>query len=136
MLAAHTEIEKLYPVDWPTRVRVALGVARALAYIHHCCEPRIVHRDVSASNVLLDENFEPRLADFGLAKLLFFDDTHVTVTVAGTFGYVSPGMVLSIVLLITSYRPLYLPTLTSWQLNIMVKGYLIWGMNIMKYSTI
>ena len=86
-------------MDWPTRVRVALGVARALAYIHHCCEPRIVHRDVSSTNVLLDENFEPRLSDFGLAKLLFFDDTHVTVTVAGTFGYVSPGMALSITLL-------------------------------------
>ncbi|KAG0625730.1 hypothetical protein M758_2G076700 [Ceratodon purpureus] len=90
LLHPHTEIEKLYPVDWPTRVRVALGVARALAYIHHSCEPRIVHRDISANNVLLDENFEPRLSDFGLAKLLNSNDTHATVTVAGTFGYVSP----------------------------------------------
>ena len=81
-------------MDWPTRARIALGVARALAYIHHCCEPRIVHRDVSATNVLLDEDFEPRLSDFGLARLLDNNDTHVTVTVAGTFGYVSPGMAL------------------------------------------
>ena len=94
LLAAHTEVEKLYPVDWPTRVRIALGVSRAIAYIHHCCEPRIVHRDISANNVLLDENFEPRLSDFGLAKLIDENDTHATVTVAGTFGYVSPGMAL------------------------------------------
>lgn len=78
-------------MDWHTRVNVALGVARALGYIHHCCEPRIVHRDVSATNVLLDENFEPRLSDFGLAKLMDYGVSHVTVTVAGTFGYVSPG---------------------------------------------
>lgn len=50
-----------------------------------------MHRDVSATNVLLDENFEPRLSDFGLARLMDYGVSHVTVTVAGTFGYVSPG---------------------------------------------
>lgn len=90
LLHPRIETEKQNPVDWQTRVNVALGVARALAYIHHCCEPRIIHRDVSATNVLLDENFEPRLSDFGLAKLMDYGDTHITVTVAGTFGYVAP----------------------------------------------
>jgi serine/threonine protein kinase len=77
-------------VDWPIRYRVALGVARGLAYLHHGCDPRIVHGDVSATNILLDTDFEPYLSDFGLAKLVSANETHVTVTVGGTFGYVAP----------------------------------------------
>jgi serine/threonine protein kinase len=77
-------------VDWPIRYRVALGVARGLAYLHHGCVPRIIHGDVSASNILLDTEFEPYLSDFGLAKLATGNDTHVSATVGGTLGYVAP----------------------------------------------
>lgn len=89
--AASTDQEQKNPVEWATGVRIALGIARALAYIHHSCKPQIVHRDISATNVLLDENLVPHLSDFGMAKLMENGDTDVTGTVAGTFGYISPG---------------------------------------------
>lgn len=81
----------MIPVDWAIRVKIARGVARALAYLHFGCSPRIIHRDVSSSNVLLDDNYDPYLSDFGLAKLMSNNETHVTVTVGGTFGYMAPG---------------------------------------------
>ncbi|KAG0618180.1 hypothetical protein M758_4G044200 [Ceratodon purpureus] len=84
------KMEKDFVVDWPIRYRIALGVARGLAYLHHGCAPRIIHGDVSSSNILLDTEFEPYLSDFGLAKLVTANDTHVSVTVGGTLGYVAP----------------------------------------------
>jgi len=81
----------MIPVDWSTRIKIAFGTARALAYLHHGCRPRIVHRDVSSTNILLAENFEARLSDFGLARLLENNDTHVSVTIGGTYGYIAPG---------------------------------------------
>ncbi|OAY55823.1 somatic embryogenesis receptor kinase 1 isoform X2 [Manihot esculenta] len=77
-------------LDWPTRKRIALGSARGLVYLHDQCDPKIVHRDVKAANILLDENFEAVVGDFGLAKLLHYNDTHITTEVCGTIGHIAP----------------------------------------------
>lgn len=90
-LPARTGEKKKIPADWATRMKIAIGTARALAYLHHGCRPRIVHRDVSSTNILLGENLERHLSDFGLARLLENDATHVSVTIGGTYGYIAPG---------------------------------------------
>jgi serine/threonine protein kinase len=85
------ESTELKVVNWVIRYRVAIGVARGLAYLHHGCDPSIIHGDISSTNILLDHHFEPHISDFGLAKLLDSSDTHITATVGGTFGYIAPG---------------------------------------------
>lgn len=81
-------------LDWSTRVRIVRGVAHALAYLHHDCSPPIVHRDVSINNILLESGFEPRLSDFGTAKLLSSDSSNWT-TVAGSYGYMAPELAMT-----------------------------------------
>ncbi|CAL1352692.1 unnamed protein product [Linum trigynum] len=78
------------PLNWPIRRRIALGSARGLAYLHDHCDPKIIHRDVKAANILLDEEFEAVVGDFGLAKLMDYKDTHVTTAVRGTIGHIAP----------------------------------------------
>ncbi|KAL6587563.1 LRR receptor-like serine/threonine-protein kinase rpk2 [Orobanche minor] len=77
-------------VDWSVLHKIALDIARALAYLHEHCVPRVLHRDVKPSNILLDEAYNAYLSDFGLARLLGTSETHATTGVAGTFGYVAP----------------------------------------------
>ncbi|WJZ91623.1 hypothetical protein VitviT2T_010680 [Vitis vinifera] len=85
------EVKPGEPVlDWPTRKRVALGTARGLEYLHEHCNPKIIHRDVKAANVLLDEDFEAVVGDFGLAKLVDVRITSVTTQVRGTMGHIAP----------------------------------------------
>ncbi|PPS02830.1 hypothetical protein GOBAR_AA17831 [Gossypium barbadense] len=78
--------ESQAPLDWAIRKRIALGAARGLSYLHDHCDPKIIHRDVKAANILLDEEFEAVVGDFGLAKLMDYKDTHVTTAVRGTIG--------------------------------------------------
>ncbi|KAL3629447.1 hypothetical protein CASFOL_026669 [Castilleja foliolosa] len=77
-------------VDWRVLHKIALDIANALAYLHDHCVPRVLHRDVKPSNILLDEDHNAYLSDFGLARLLGTSETHATTGVAGTFGYVAP----------------------------------------------
>ena len=77
-------------LDWPLRKRIALGAARGLAYLHDHCDPKIIHRDVKAANILLNEKFEAFLGNFGLAKLMNSEDTHVTTSIVGTIGHIAP----------------------------------------------
>ncbi|XP_074572579.1 putative LRR receptor-like serine/threonine-protein kinase At1g56140 [Curcuma longa] len=81
-------------LDWPKRFNILLGVAKGLAYLHEESSVRIVHRDVKASNILLDADLNPKISDFGLAKL--YDDkmSHISTNVAGTFGYLAPEYAL------------------------------------------
>ncbi|XP_074307853.1 uncharacterized protein LOC141642810 [Silene latifolia] len=76
-------------VDWVSRYNIAVGVAQGLAYLHHDCHPSVIHRDVKSNNILLDENFEARIADFGLAKMMLNKDKTVSM-VAGSYGYIAP----------------------------------------------
>ncbi|XP_022763758.1 BRASSINOSTEROID INSENSITIVE 1-associated receptor kinase 1-like isoform X2 [Durio zibethinus] len=82
--------ESQSPLDWAIRKRIAVGAARGLAYLHDHCDPKIIHCDVKAAKILLDEEFEAVVRDFGLAKLMDYKDTHVTTAVRGTIGHIAP----------------------------------------------
>ena len=71
-------------LDWPTRRRICLSIARGLAYLHEETRLKIVHRDIKATNVLLDKDLNVKISDFGLARLSEEDATHISTRIAGT----------------------------------------------------
>ncbi|KAH7864897.1 hypothetical protein Vadar_022040 [Vaccinium darrowii] len=87
LLAPNRRTAKL---DWDRRSAICLGTARGLAYLHEELVPHIVHRDIKASNILLDKDFKPKIGDFGLAKLFPDNITHISTKIAGTTGYLAP----------------------------------------------
>ncbi|XP_052164250.1 cold-responsive protein kinase 1-like [Oryza glaberrima] len=80
--------------NWRARVKITVGVARGLAFLHEEVRPHIIHRDIKASNILLDKDITPKISDFGLARLLPPNATHVSTRVAGTIGYLAPEYAL------------------------------------------
>ncbi|KEH38577.1 LRR receptor-like kinase [Medicago truncatula] len=77
-------------LDWSTRKKICVGIARGLAYLHEESRLKVVHRDIKATNVLLDANLDPKISDFGLAKLDEEENTHISTRIAGTYGYMAP----------------------------------------------
>ncbi|KAL3497376.1 hypothetical protein ACH5RR_040108 [Cinchona calisaya] len=79
-----------FMLDWETRYSIALGTAKGLAYLHEDCDVKIVHCDIKPENVLLDDHFHAKVSDFGLAKLMTREQSHVFTTLRGTRGYLAP----------------------------------------------
>ncbi|XP_073023963.1 tyrosine-sulfated glycopeptide receptor 1-like [Primulina eburnea] len=86
----HEKPDGASQLNWPIRLKIAQGASYGVAYMHQICEPHIIHRDLKSSNILLDHNFEARVADFGLARMILPYRTHVTTELVGTLGYIPP----------------------------------------------
>ncbi|GLJ58279.1 hypothetical protein SUGI_1428750 [Cryptomeria japonica] len=86
----HGSAKRERPLDWQTRINIALQAAEGLLYLHEGCSPPIIHRDIKCTNILLDKNMSAKITDFGLSKLLQNSRSHVTTEVKGTLGYLDP----------------------------------------------
>ncbi|RZB72250.1 Receptor-like serine/threonine-protein kinase ALE2 isoform B [Glycine soja] len=98
----HGDDKKKSPLNWEARTKIALGAARGLAYLHEDSIPRVIHRDFKASNVLLEDDFTPKVSDFGLAREATEGKSHISTRVMGTFGYVAPEYAMTGHLLVKS----------------------------------
>ncbi|XVF35023.1 hypothetical protein REPUB_Repub18cG0109400 [Reevesia pubescens] len=91
------------PLEWDARIKIALGAARGLAYLHEDSSPRVIHRDFKSSNILLEHDFMPKVSDFGLARTAMDEEgRHISTRVMGTFGYVAPEYAMTGHLLVKS----------------------------------
>ncbi|CAI9766131.1 unnamed protein product [Fraxinus pennsylvanica] len=99
----HGVDKEVSPLDWHARVRIALGAARGLAYLHEDSSPRVIHRDFKSSNILLEHDFTPKVSDFGLARTAMEEgNKHISTHVMGTFGYLAPEYAMTGHLLVKS----------------------------------
>ncbi|XP_062206426.1 probable receptor-like protein kinase At2g42960 [Phragmites australis] len=86
----HGNMNQRGVLSWENRMKILLGTAKALAYLHEAIDPKVVHRDIKSSNILINDEFNSKVSDFGLAKLLNSDKSHINTRVMGTYGYVAP----------------------------------------------
>lgn len=99
----HDNDKETAPLDWDARMKIALGAARGLAYLHEDSNPRVIHRDFKSSNILLEDDFTPKVSDFGLAKVASDEGKgYISTRVMGTFGYVAPEYAMTGHLLVKS----------------------------------
>ncbi|KAK4479566.1 hypothetical protein RD792_015084, partial [Penstemon davidsonii] len=99
----HGADKEVAPLDWFARMKIALGAARGLAYLHEDSSPRVIHRDFKSSNILLENDFTPKVSDFGLARTAMDDgNKHISTHVMGTFGYLAPEYAMTGHLLVKS----------------------------------
>ncbi|XP_007199331.2 cyclic nucleotide-gated ion channel 1 isoform X3 [Prunus persica] len=89
----HGDVGPVSPLTWDIRMKIAVGTAKGLDYLHEWLEPRVVHRDIKPSNILLDRKWNPKVSGFGVAKLLAPESSYVTTSVVGTMGYICPEYV-------------------------------------------
>jgi serine/threonine protein kinase len=83
-MLAYSNMEDNIFLDWPTRFQIFVGITRGFVYLHEDLQPCIIHRDIKASNILLDKNFNAKIVDFGLARLFFDNQNQLFTQVAGT----------------------------------------------------
>lgn len=99
----HGADKEIAPLDWSSRMKIALGAARGLAYLHEDSSPRVIHRDFKSSNILLEHDYTPKVSDFGLARAAFDEaNKHISTHVMGTFGYLAPEYAMTGHLLVKS----------------------------------